>query len=362
MKRAVVVFLIVASLFAGVMLLPFVMAGFAAVTIAAGGSSSGPVGSCSLVADDLAVPGRGGQGELRLSDAQLGHVRTLLSTAAEMEISEQGVQIALMVALQESTLRNLANDSVPESLELQHDGIGSDHDSVGLMQQRANWGTVAERMDPAYAYAAFFGGDAGPAGSPAGLLDIDGWESMDLGDVAQRVQVSAYPDAYDQWERTAGAIIASSDCEGSASPSADGWVTPTIGPISGSFGARAPICVSGGCTPSSHSGTDIAASLGTPVGAAADGTVTYAEHQEFGGWVIMIDHGGGVTTLYAHLLDGSFRVGVGDRVAAGQEIALVGSSGRWTTGAHLHLSVYLDGQLTDPMPFFAARGVTLGAA
>ena len=105
-----------------------------------------------------------------------------------------------MTALTESTLRVLSNTSAyPESGNLPNDGNGGDHDSVGLFQQRpaAGWGTVANLMDPVWSSRAFYGGPTGPNhGSPRGLLDIDGWASMDPGAAAQAVQVSAYPDRY----------------------------------------------------------------------------------------------------------------------------------------------------------------------
>jgi hypothetical protein len=88
--------------------------------------------------------------------------------------------------MQESSLRNLANSGVPRSLQLGHDGVGHDHDSVGVFQQRPGWGSVEERMDPRYAARAFF----------RTLRKVDGWVGMQVTDAAQRVQRSAYPDAY----------------------------------------------------------------------------------------------------------------------------------------------------------------------
>ncbi len=136
-----------------------------------------------------------------LNHRQLTRAATIIDTGSQIDgVTRDGVEIALMAALTESTLRMLSNTSIyPESGTYPNDGDGSDHDSLGLFQMRpqAGWGTVAELMDPAYQVRAFFGGPTGPnGGSPRGLLDIPGWEQMDKGEAAQAVEVSAYPDRY----------------------------------------------------------------------------------------------------------------------------------------------------------------------
>ena len=102
-------------------------------------------------------------------------------------VSDYGIVIALATAMQESSLRNLS---------------WGGRDSVGLFQQRPStgWGTVEELTDPAHAAYLFF---EGRSGYTRGLLDISGWESMPLTQAAQRVQISAYPDAYAKWESSA---------------------------------------------------------------------------------------------------------------------------------------------------------------
>jgi murein DD-endopeptidase MepM/ murein hydrolase activator NlpD len=98
-----------------------------------------------------------------------------------------------------------------------------------------------------------------------------------------------------------------------------------------------------------HRGTDFGARIGTPVLAPAAGVVTaattrYPDGPNYG-TVVVLDHGNGWQTLYAHL--DSFNVRVGQRVAAGERIAKVGRSGR-VTGPHLHLEALLNGQRVDP--------------
>lgn len=132
--------------------------------------------------------------KITLGGEQLTHAATIAAVAREAGVNDRGQVIALMAALQESGLRNLDH---------------GDRDSLGLFQQRAGWGTASERQTPRYAAAAFFGGSKGPnRGSPPGLLDTDGWEPMGLGQAAQAVQASAYPDLYDPWEPVARAVLA----------------------------------------------------------------------------------------------------------------------------------------------------------
>ena len=105
-----------------------------------------------------------------------------------------------MTALTESSLGCSRTPApTPSPANIPNDGNGGDHDSVGLFQQRpaAGWGSVENLMDPVWSSRAFYGGPNGPNhGSPRGLLDIDGWQTMDPGAAAQAVQVSAYPDRY----------------------------------------------------------------------------------------------------------------------------------------------------------------------
>jgi len=98
-----------------------------------------------------------------------------------------------------------------------------------------------------------------------------------------------------------------------------------------------------------HSGIDIAAPFGTNVLAIADGTVTLAEyHNSYGNYVI-IDHGNGFTSLYAH--NSRLFVNVGDRMLQGMMIAQVGSTGD-STGPHIHLEIWLNGERTDPLSYY----------
>lgn len=104
-----------------------------------------------------------------------------------------------------------------------------------------------------------------------------------------------------------------------------------------------------------HSGTDFAASTGTPIYATADGEVVFAGWDSGYGRHIKIRHDFGIETSYAHL--SQIRVNVGERVSRGDRIGDMGSSGR-STGTHLHYEVRIGGQPVNPMTFIrAARDV-----
>lgn len=101
-----------------------------------------------------------------------------------------------------------------------------------------------------------------------------------------------------------------------------------------------------------HAGLDLAADTGAPVGAMGSGTVTYAGRRDGYGLLVEVDHGGGLTTRYAH--QSRLDVAVGDRVTAGQHIGAVGATGT-ATGPHLHLEVRRDGHPVDPAAFIGGR-------
>src|SRR5690606_37539073 len=103
-----------------------------------------------------------------------------------------------------------------------------------------------------------------------------------------------------------------------------------------------------------HWGVDMAAPYGTPIYAAHAGTVTLARYSGGYGNCVRIDHGGGVETVYGHA--SKILVSEGQRVKAGDMIALVGSTG-YSTGNHLHFEVNVNGSHEDPMSYLLKRGV-----
>ncbi|MFD0786222.1 M23 family peptidase, partial [Micromonospora azadirachtae] len=130
-------------------------------------------------------------------DSQLRNAARIIGTGQKMKVPPRGWVIAIATAMQESRLRNLANRTVGESQGLPNEGVGADHDSVGLFQQRAAWGTVRQRMTPEYAARKFY----------EKLLDVPDWEQLPLTEAAQQVQRSAFPDAYAKHEAVATEIV-----------------------------------------------------------------------------------------------------------------------------------------------------------
>lgn len=110
-----------------------------------------------------------------------------------------------------------------------------------------------------------------------------------------------------------------------------------------------------------HGGTDIGASYGSAIYAADSGTVVASSDGWNGGWgnYVMIDHGNGMQTLYAHM--SSRAVSVGQTVSRGQTIGYVGSTGM-STGAHLHFEMYINGSRIDPQTRYPGMSFTYSAS
>ncbi|HSK63495.1 MAG TPA: M23 family metallopeptidase [Pyrinomonadaceae bacterium] len=126
--------------------------------------------------------------------------------------------------------------------------------------------------------------------------------------------------------------------------------TPTIWPVNGKLeggfgGRRNPF---GGAGYEFHSGQDIEADWGAPVVSGASGRVTFVGWQNGYGQLVVVDHGGGLTTKYAHL--SSIDVDLDQMVERGQLVGKVGSTGR-STGPHLHYEVRINDQPVNPLPY-----------
>ncbi|MFC0505992.1 hypothetical protein [Micromonospora costi] len=132
---------------------------------------------------------QGNQSQIQLDDEQVKNAKAIIAATKKSGLDERAAVISIATSLQESKLENLG-----------HLGDANDHDSLGLFQQRpsSGWGTPEQITDPQYSTMAF----------QKGLKQVDGWHDMPLTEAAQTVQVSAYPDAYAQWEQQAADLVA----------------------------------------------------------------------------------------------------------------------------------------------------------
>ena len=140
----------------------------------------------------------------------------------------------------------------------------------------------------------------------------------------------------------------------SAAPVRGGWTYPSPSrSVSSPFGMRTHP-VTG--VHKLHTGTDYRAACGTPIYAAAAGTVSSVGWNRAYGMLITVNHGGNVVTRYAHSERGNVMVKPGQQVRAGQQISKVGNAG-FSTGCHLHFEVRLGGEFVDPAAWLRKQGV-----
>ncbi|MGV9212472.1 peptidase M23 [Micromonospora sp. RB23] len=134
-----------------------------------------------------------------LDEDQMKNAEAIVRTGRKMGVPRRGLVIAVATAMQESNLYNVASGVLPESQDYPHQGVGWDHDSVGLFQQRSSsgWGPIGRLMDPEFATRQFL----------TALEQVPGWQQMRLTDAAQAVQVSAYPEHYQQHEWRATRVV-----------------------------------------------------------------------------------------------------------------------------------------------------------
>jgi hypothetical protein len=127
---------------------------------------------------------RASGGSVALDITQMANAATVAAVGIRRALPERAIVVALATAFQESKLENLD---------------GGDRDSVGLFQQRPSqgWGTAEQLRDPRYASGKFY----------TALLRVPGWQNMRITEAAQRVQRSAYPEAYERWSDKAFMLV-----------------------------------------------------------------------------------------------------------------------------------------------------------
>ena len=165
------------------------------------------------------------------------------------------------------------------------------------------------------------------------------WKSLEAESAALSARIQAA-----QRAAAARPVAPASGSSGVGQPSASGFIWPVNGPITSPFGSRCR--GNGDC--SSHPGLDIGAPAGTPIHAAASGTVIYTGWMGGYGNLTLIDHGRGLATGYGY--QSSIAVANGAIVSRGQVIGYVGCTG-YCFGAHLHFEVRVNGSPVDPLGY-----------
>lgn len=325
--------------------------------------------------------GGGGSTIGSLSADQLDNARTIIGVAksafATDALQKQAAIVAIMTAMQESTLHNLDHGDNAINPD------GSVADSVGLFQQQHFWGTREQRMNPAWSSGKFY----------QHLANVPGWMNLAPGVAAQKVQISKYPDAYNKWQDLAKSLIDANfalvqaidvpasvggvggapgtgtdpgDVVNVGCPSGgtnNGEIGNPLNPgsynITAGFGPRKAPCAT--CS-SQHMGIDMAGQCGTPVFAATDGTISVAGAPRGTGsgyGNVIFETVGSRTFIYGHLnINDPFKVKEGDKVKLGQQIGVMGNTGD-STGCHLHFEIRDNNTPTDPMAIYEAAGVKL---
>ena len=306
-----------------------------------------------------------------LSEEQVRNAAIIVRMGQDMNVPPRGWVIAVATAMQESSLHNLPNL-----------GARNDHDSLGLFQQRPStgWGTPEQIMDPKYAARKFY----------EKLLTVPNWERLSLTQSAQKVQRSAYPDAYAKHEQLASTVVnsltggaaraagGSTDltnlqCVSGDQIAASGWTAPVNGEVGSGFRtASRP----------THQGVDLIVPRNTLIRAAAGGIVVKVRCQahlsngtDWGcsrdgspsvlgcGWYVEVQHANGILTRYCHMVRQP-SIAVGQHVAPGQEIGFSGTTGH-SSGPHLHFEVHINSDPSsngaiDPVAFMQRMGAPLG--
>lgn len=310
--------------------------------------------TCQPVDDDIRPPASTGRSATGgLSKEQLKNADVIIGVAKSRGRSKKDTKVALMVARQESGMRNISY---------------GDRDSLGLFQQRAGWGTVKQRLDPIYATNAFF----------KELEKIKNRADKSLLAIAlavQRPSRAAYLSPHNNfnwWGKMADALLANYSGSKSTSPpitydecgetdeggdGGDGsWRKPLDGTmrIGSPWGQRYhPILHYWRL----HDGIDLSASRGQHIYSVGTGKVVFRGYNSGAGNYVRVDYGNGYVVSYLHMSRfGSFRVG--DRVKAGDILGYVGSTGL-STAPHLHLGLKKNNKGIDPVPWLCGKKINI---
>jgi murein DD-endopeptidase MepM/ murein hydrolase activator NlpD len=297
---------------------------------------------------------------------QIRNAAIIINVGSDLKLPPRAWVVAVATAMQESRLTNLG-----------HLGKRNDHDSLGLFQQRptSGWGTPKQVRDPEYASRKFY----------EKLKTVKNWDKVPLTRAAQKVQRSAYPNAYAKHEPIAtqivnlladGAANAVGDsltmvCAAGGQIAASGWTNPLKAAVGSGF--RTP-------QRPTHQGVDLIVGRHTPIAVVSSGVVSVVKCDDDRrgrhscdvdgypgkggcGWMVEVVHANKVMTRYCHLVQRPF-VKIGQEVTAGDILGRVGSSGN-SSGPHLHFEVHMDNDRSssgavDPVDYMRRQGAPLG--
>ncbi|MFC1407385.1 MULTISPECIES: NlpC/P60 family protein [Streptacidiphilus] len=281
------------------------------IALAAGGATAvtpAAVAGTSNCSTPVTV-GSPAAGGVSLTSEQVSNAQIIYQVSADLNLPQQAAVIAIATAMQESSLVNLPS---------------GDLDSIGLFQQRPSqgWGSPSQLMDPVYASKAFY----------SRLVQVSNWQNLPVGQAAQDVQQSAYPDAYAKWESLARQLVAAAsggatNCSGGDGDGNGGAIT---NPVSLPEGFTLP------------TGTPVAvvtaikfavSKLGLPYQWGGTGDPSY----DCSGLMMMAYQAAGVTitrTTYTQVNDGTPVYNASD-LKPGDLIFTAGSDGTPTNPGHV---------------------------
>lgn len=250
------------------------------------------------------------------SGEQLRNAAHIMNAATALGLQRDAQILGVMTAMGESSLQVLDY------------GDQAGPDSRGLFQQRDNWGSLEERMDPTASATLFFNA----------LIAVADWQTLEPTIAAHRVQRNADPYHYEKYYPAAVEIVDALSGGGTPGSCQSGplvfpLTTDPMYQLTSGYGWRGFVIEGAGDW---HMAIDMQHwpnPCDDPIYAITNGTVTYAS-----GYQISIKHPDGYTISYLHMYPEDMFVAVGDTVTTGQNIALVGTNGP-STGCHLHLSV-----------------------
>jgi murein DD-endopeptidase MepM/ murein hydrolase activator NlpD len=279
-------------------------------------------------------------GLLRLVTAAVGGVVVLGLIAGYVTVSHT-TDLSRAVRLQQE------NASLAREIGELHGRLVTLADTLTRISQRDARIRVLANLDPIdpQVQAAGIGGPASPKIALAGLTGVSRRTAdirVDLGALIRRANLlaSSFKEAADS--------LALHTARLAATPS----IMPTQGWLSSAFSSMRTHPILHMARP--HEGIDVSAPMGSPIEAPAAGVVTDAGWETGYGNTIIIDHGFGIVTKFAHA--SKLLVKNGQRVSRGQRIALVGNSGL-ATGPHLHYEVHVNGRPVNPLKYVLPEGV-----